>query len=156
VLISSSGAPATNGPGYDFTLISPLVGPGCTQISLIPLWCWKRPLTCQSCQLKPKADPKLYRRRNIQCSQRLTVSTKFHGIVNGDISSQLVENIYRGHVAEPANRTNNNKSLRSTVVKVKRTPTFQPTDSRLSSGQMETRAGKHWNPLNACDWMMWW
>ena len=45
----------------------------------------------------------------------------------------------------------NNKSLRSTVVKVKTTPTFQPTDSGLSSGQMATRAGEHWNPLNACE-----
>jgi len=36
-----------------------------------------------------------------------------------------------------------NKSLRSAVVKVKTTPTFQPTDSRLLSGQMATRAGKH-------------
>jgi len=36
-----------------------------------------------------------------------------------------------------------NKSLRSTVVKVKMTPTFQPTDSRLSSGQMATRAREH-------------
>jgi len=51
--------------------------------------------------------------------------------------------VIRKHVAEPANRTNNNKSLRSTVVKVKTTPTFQPTDSRLSSGQMATRAGEH-------------
>ena len=46
-------------------------------------------------------------------------------------------------VAEPAKRTNNNKSLRSTVVKVKTTLTFQPTDSRLSSEQMATRAGEH-------------
>ena len=52
----------------------------------------------------------------------------------------LTKHVY---VAEPANRTNNNKSLRSTVVKVKTTPTFQPTDSRLSSGQMATRAGEH-------------
>ena len=51
---------------------------------------------CQSCQLKPKADPKLSRYRKIQCSQRLTVSTKFYGIVNRDISSQLIANIYRG------------------------------------------------------------
>ena len=47
------------------------------------------------------------------------------------------------HVAEPANRITNNKILSSTVVKVKTTPTFQPTNSRLSSGQMATRAGKH-------------
>jgi len=46
-------------------------------------------------------------------------------------------------VAEPANRINNNKSLSSTVVKVKTTPTFQPTNSRLSSGQMAIRGGKH-------------
>jgi len=37
----------------------------------------------------------------------------------------------------------NNKSLSSTVVKVKTTPTFQPTNSRLSSEQKATRAGKH-------------
>jgi len=46
-------------------------------------------------------------------------------------------------VAEPANRIDNNKSLCSTFVKVKTTPTFQQTNSKLSSGQMATRAGKH-------------
>jgi len=57
---------------------------------------------CQSCQLKPKADPKLSRHRKIQCLQRLTVSTKFYGIVNRDISSQHIANIYRG-VSEVVN-----------------------------------------------------
>jgi len=47
------------------------------------------------------------------------------------------------YVAEPANWINNNKCLSSTVVKVKTTPTFQPTDSRLSSGHMATRAEEH-------------
>jgi len=56
---------------------------------------------------------------------------------------EILTIVYIKHVAETANRTNNHKSLRSTVVKVKTTPTFQPTDSRLSSGQMATRAGKH-------------
>jgi len=56
----------------------------------------------QSCRLKPKADPKLSKHRKIQCSQRLTGSTKFYGIVNRDINSQLVANIYRG-VSEVVN-----------------------------------------------------
>jgi len=45
----------------------------------------------------------------------------------------------------PKKRTNTcfNKSLRSTVVKVKTTSTFQPSNSRLSSGQIATRVGKH-------------
>jgi len=34
-----------------------------------------------------------------------------------------------------------NKSLSSTVVKVKTTPTFQPTNSRLSSGKWRLEQG---------------
>jgi len=49
-----------------------------------------------SWQVKTKVAPKLSRHRKIQYShsRRLTVSTKFYGIINTEISSQLVANIY--------------------------------------------------------------
>jgi len=56
----------------------------------------KTSLMWHSRQVKTKADPKLSRHRKMQYShlQRQTVSTNFNGVVNSEISSQLVANIY--------------------------------------------------------------
>jgi len=67
--------PAINVPGYDVPLISPLVDPGCTQISFYQLKFWRKSLMCAD-QLKPKSDTKRSRHRKVQYSQRLIVSTK--------------------------------------------------------------------------------
>ena len=44
-------------------------------------------------------------------------------------------------VVEPANRTNNNKNLRSTVVKVKTTSTFQPLTAGFHQGKWRLEQG---------------
>ena len=43
---------------------------------------------------KAKVDPKLCRHRTLQYSQRLAVSAKFYGVVNREISIQLIANIF--------------------------------------------------------------
>jgi len=61
-------------------ILSPLVGPGCTHISFYALWCFDVAFAAG----KNKSRPKRSQHRKIKCShsQRLTVSTKFYGIVS--------------------------------------------------------------------------
>jgi len=76
--------------GTMYILISPLAGPGCTQINFYS------DLAFVSGESQKKTQkPSKLGKMQYSHSQRLTVSKKFYGILNREIGNQLVANIYR-------------------------------------------------------------